>query len=99
MSSLHGHSARKRFGQNFLQDPGIIRKIVRAIAPSGTDNLVEIGPGMGAITQLLLEENAQLDAIELDRDLIPGLKVKFFNYPEFRIHQADALKFDFRSLQ
>ena len=99
MPALQGHKARKRFGQNFLHDPGIIRKIVRAISPSGQDHLVEIGPGMGAITELLLEENGQLDVIELDRDLIPGLKVKFFNYPDFTIHEADALKFDFSQLR
>ena len=99
MASLNGHKARKRFGQNFLQDTGMIRKIVRAIAPAGKDHLVEIGPGMGAITELLLEENGQLDVIELDRDLIPGLRVKFFNYPEFTLHEADALKFDFAKLR
>ncbi len=95
---LHGHRARKRFGQNFLQDPGMIRRIVKAIAPQDQDHLVEIGPGMGAITELLLEAQPRLDVIELDRDLIPGLKVKFFNYPEFQVHEADALKFDFSSL-
>ncbi|WP_027849339.1 16S rRNA (adenine(1518)-N(6)/adenine(1519)-N(6))-dimethyltransferase RsmA [Marinospirillum minutulum] len=99
MASLNGHKARKRFGQNFLQDTGMIRKIVRAIAPAGKDHLVEIGPGMGAITELLLEENGQLDVIELDRDLVPGLRVKFFNYPEFTLHEADALKFDFAQLR
>ncbi len=99
MASLNGHKARKRFGQNFLQDTGMIRKIVRAIAPAGKDHLVEIGPGMGAITELLLEENGQLDVIELDRDLVPGLRVKFFNYPEFTLHEADALKFDFAKLR
>lgn len=99
MASLNGHVARKRFGQNFLQDTGMIRKIVRSIAPGGKDHMVEIGPGMGAITELLLEENSQLDVIELDRDLIPMLRVKFFNYPDFTIHEADALKFDFAALR
>lgn len=98
-ASLKGHKARKRFGQNFLQDSGIIRRIVRSVAPSGQDHLVEIGPGLGAITELLLEENGQLDVVELDRDLIPILRVKFFNYPGFAIHEADALKFDFSSLR
>ena len=96
---LHGHRARKRFGQNFLQDPGMIRQIVRAVGPAPGDHLVEIGPGMGAITELLLESGARLDAIELDRDLLPGLRVKFFNYPQFQVHEADALKFDFASLK
>ncbi|WP_114418115.1 16S rRNA (adenine(1518)-N(6)/adenine(1519)-N(6))-dimethyltransferase RsmA [Marinospirillum perlucidum] len=96
---LNGHRARKRFGQNFLQDPGIIRRIVKSIGPTASDHLVEIGPGMGAITELLLDSDARLDAVELDRDLIPGLRVKFFNHPNFQVHEADALKFDFSSLQ
>jgi len=92
------HRARKRFGQNFLQDEGIIRRIVRSIAPQKGQHLVEIGPGMGALTEIILESAERLDVIELDRDLIPGLKVKFFNAPGFNIHQADALKFDFSEL-
>jgi len=98
-ASLQGHRARKRFGQNFLQDPGMIRRIVRAIGPSSRDHLVEIGPGTGAITELLLEADARLDAVELDRDLVPGLRVKFFNQPKLTVHEADALKFDFSSLR
>lgn len=92
------HRARKRFGQNFLQDEGIIRRIVRSIAPQADDHMVEIGPGMGALTEIILESAERLDVIELDRDLIPGLKVKFFNHKGFEIHQADALKFDFSEL-
>jgi 16S rRNA (adenine1518-N6/adenine1519-N6)-dimethyltransferase len=93
------HQARKRFGQNFLHDRGIIEKIVNAIAATGDDNLVEIGPGMGAITERLLEDTGgKLDVIELDRDLIAILRTKFFNYPNLRIHEGDALRFDFRSL-
>ncbi|MDX1397942.1 MAG: 16S rRNA (adenine(1518)-N(6)/adenine(1519)-N(6))-dimethyltransferase RsmA [Oceanospirillum sp.] len=92
------HRARKRFGQNFLQDEGIIRRIVRSIAPQTGEHMVEIGPGMGALTEIILESADRLDVIELDRDLIPGLKVKFFNHPGFEIHQADALKFDFAEL-
>ena len=85
------HRARKRFGQNFLRDTGIIDRLVRAIHPVEGDRLVEIGPGQGAITQGLLDGAQALDVIELDRDLVPGLRTQFFNYPEFRIHQADAL--------
>ncbi|MBB1488447.1 16S rRNA (adenine(1518)-N(6)/adenine(1519)-N(6))-dimethyltransferase RsmA [Oceanospirillum sediminis] len=92
------HRARKRFGQNFLQDEGIIRRIVRSISPREKQHLVEIGPGMGALTEIILESADRLDVIELDRDLIPGLKVKFFNHPGFNIHQADALKFNFAEL-
>ena len=93
-----GHKARKRFGQNFLIDQGIINHIVRSISPKSDDNLVEIGPGQGAITGLLLEKADKLNVIELDRDLIPVLLSQFANHPGFKIHQADALKFDFASL-
>ncbi|MCM2971829.1 MULTISPECIES: 16S rRNA (adenine(1518)-N(6)/adenine(1519)-N(6))-dimethyltransferase RsmA [Larsenimonas] len=92
------HRARKRFGQNFLRDPGIIDRLVRSIHPVAGDRLVEIGPGQGALTEGLLNGANALDVIELDRDLIPGLKTQFFNYPEFRVHQGDALAFDFRAL-
>ena len=94
----HGHKARKRFGQNFLHDQYVIGKIVKAISPKPTDCLVEIGPGMGAITVPLLEASGKLDVVELDRDLIPILRTKFFNYPDFRIHEGDALKFDFSTI-
>lgn len=95
-----GHQARKRFGQNFLQDPGIIGRIVRSIAPRPGDRLVEIGPGLGALTEPLLEGAGELDVVELDRDLIPILRTQFFRYEDnLRIHHADALKFDFATLQ
>ncbi|WP_309044738.1 16S rRNA (adenine(1518)-N(6)/adenine(1519)-N(6))-dimethyltransferase RsmA [Marinobacter sediminicola] len=98
MSKKAGHQARKRFGQNFLHDPGVIERIVRAIHPKPDDAIVEIGPGLGAITEEILAVNPKLQVVELDRDLIPVLRTKFFNYPEFRIHEADALKFDFNQL-
>jgi 16S rRNA (adenine1518-N6/adenine1519-N6)-dimethyltransferase len=100
-SSKHqGHQARKRFGQNFLHDDNVIRNIVKSIRPKVGDNMVEIGPGMGAITEQLLEATeGYLNVVELDRDLIPGLKVKFFNHPGFKINEADALQFDFMSLK
>lgn len=98
MSRQPGHQARKRFGQNFLHDPGVIERIVRSIAPKPDQSIVEIGPGLGAITEEILAVNPRLQVVELDRDLIPILRTKFFNYPEFRIHQADALKFDFNEL-
>ncbi|MCP5209471.1 MAG: 16S rRNA (adenine(1518)-N(6)/adenine(1519)-N(6))-dimethyltransferase RsmA [Hahellaceae bacterium] len=94
------HQARKRFGQNFLHDNGIIEKIVRAIGATPDDNVIEIGPGMGAITDRLLQDTGgKLDVVELDRDLIGILRTKFFNYPDFTIHEGDALRFDFRQLQ
>lgn len=98
MSNHSGHKARKRFGQNFLHDPGVIEKIVRSINPKPDDAIVEIGPGLGAITEEILAVNPRLQVVELDRDLIPVLRTKFFNYPEFRIHEADALSFDFSQL-
>ncbi len=94
-----GHQARKRFGQNFLQDSNIINQIIRCIAPTQGHKLVEIGPGLGAITEELLGAIGELDVIELDRDLIPILRTKFFSYGDkFRIHEGDALKYDFNSL-
>lgn len=98
MSNKAGHQARKRFGQNFLHDPGVIEQIIRAINPKPDDAIVEIGPGLGALTEEILAVNPSLQVVELDRDLIPVLRTKFFNYPEFRIHEADALKFDFSEL-
>lgn len=98
MSNKAGHQARKRFGQNFLHDPGVIEQIIRAINPRLDDAIVEIGPGLGALTEEILAVNPRLQVVELDRDLIPVLRTKFFNYPEFRIHEADALKFDFSQL-
>ncbi len=93
-----GHRARKRFGQNFLIDQGIINHIVRSVGPKVGDNIVEIGPGQGAITGLLLEANPVLNVIELDRDLVPVLLSQFAKYDDFKIHQHDALKFDFANL-
>ncbi len=93
-----GHKARKRFGQNFLIDNAVINGIVRAVSPARDDALVEIGPGQGAITGPLLELVDQLHVIELDRDLIPVLLAQFANYRGLKIHQSDALKFDFNSL-
>lgn len=94
-----GHKARKRFGQNFLQDQGVIQRIIRSISPQPKDALVEIGPGLGALTEELLDRTGHLNAIELDRDLIPILRTKFFRYGEqFRIHEADAMKFDYTRL-
>jgi 16S rRNA (adenine1518-N6/adenine1519-N6)-dimethyltransferase len=92
------HRAKKRFGQNFLHDPGIIGKLLRGIAARPGDTLVEIGPGLGALTCPLLEQTGRLDVVELDRDLIPLLREKCAGRGELTIHQADALKFDFRSL-
>lgn len=93
------HKPSKRFGQNFLRDTSIIEKIVQAIAPDENDHIIEIGPGEGALTSLLLKRVHCLDVIELDRDLIPGLLLlKELSEHELIIHQADALRFDYRTL-
>jgi len=91
------HRPRKRFGQNFLHDPGIIQRIVAAIDPQPRDHIAEIGPGQGAITQHLVDACGAIDVIELDRDLVPLLEEQFAG-TKLRIHNADALKFDFCSL-
>jgi 16S rRNA (adenine1518-N6/adenine1519-N6)-dimethyltransferase len=96
--SGYHHRARKRFGQNFLVDDQIIDRIIRSISPKPEDNLVEIGPGQGALTGPLLHQLNRLQAVELDRDLAKMLTSKFHNQPGFELHQGDALKFDFSTL-
>jgi 16S rRNA (adenine1518-N6/adenine1519-N6)-dimethyltransferase len=89
------HRPRKRFGQHFLHAPDVIARILRAISPQPGQHLLEIGPGRGALTGPLLESGADLELVELDRDLIPGLEA-FAARSEgrLRVHQADALEFD-----
>ena len=89
------HRARKRFGQNFLVDTGVIANIAAAIHPRADDNLVEIGPGQGALTALLLQSTPKLRAIEIDRDLVALLATRFADSKDFQILQGDALKADF----
>ena len=89
------HQARKRFGQNFLVDQTIIGQIVAAIAPKPEHNLIEIGPGMAAITEHLVKYCPGMSVLELDRDLVEYLGEKFVDYPEFAIHSGDALKTNF----
>ncbi|WP_105199580.1 MULTISPECIES: 16S rRNA (adenine(1518)-N(6)/adenine(1519)-N(6))-dimethyltransferase RsmA [unclassified Pseudoalteromonas] len=93
-----GHRARKRFGQNFLNDDTIIDKIVTAIDPRVGDNLVEIGPGLGAITEPVTELTDHLTVVELDKDLAERLIHHPFMAPKLTVHQGDAMKFDFSSL-
>ncbi len=90
--------ARKRFGQHFLTDPGVIDAIVRAIHPGKEDVIVEIGPGRGAITDELARRAGHLHAIELDRDLAALLQKRFASHANVTIHEADALSFDFGKL-
>ncbi|MCL6271805.1 16S rRNA (adenine(1518)-N(6)/adenine(1519)-N(6))-dimethyltransferase RsmA [Sansalvadorimonas sp. 2012CJ34-2] len=98
-AQLIPHKARKRFGQNFLHDPAIINRIIRSIGPKSDDHLVEIGPGQGALTNQLQAGSGRLDVVELDRDLIPWLKLQFGLNENFAIHEADALQFDFATLR
>ncbi|RTL51421.1 MAG: 16S rRNA (adenine(1518)-N(6)/adenine(1519)-N(6))-dimethyltransferase RsmA [Rhodocyclaceae bacterium] len=91
------HIPRKRFGQNFLNSPGVIRKIVQAIGPKPDDLMVEIGPGLAALTEPLMEAVKHLHVVEIDRDLIAGLKERF-SPDKLTIHEGDALEFDFSQL-
>lgn len=89
------HQPRKRFGQHFLHDPGVIGRIVAAIAPQPQDRMVEIGPGLGALTLPLLARLNELHAVEIDRDAIHHLHELTQNDPRLHIHSADVLKFTF----
>lgn len=95
------HRAKKRFGQNFLVDPRIISDIVSAIRPEPADHMVEIGPGLGALTRPLLEKLNRLHVVEVDRDIVARLEQ---DYPQedpaskLIIHAGDALEFDFSTL-
>jgi len=94
---MKGHVARKRFGQNFLVDPGIIAAIVSAVDPRRDETVVEIGPGLGAITEPLMTRVDHLHVVEIDRDLIVRLK-KQYSPARMTVHEGDALAFDFASI-
>ncbi len=93
------HQARKRFGQHFLRDQGVIDQIVDVINPLPGEHLVEIGPGLGAITLPVLRRVKSMDAVEIDRDVIAALRVSSAGVGELRLHEADVLKFDFGTLR
>ena len=99
MSAALAHRPRKRFGQHFLRDSNVLERIVAAIRPMPGDRLVEIGPGLGALTRPLLEIAGDLDAVELDRDLLEPLRDHCAGVGTLRIHHGDALKFDFAALR
>jgi 16S rRNA (adenine1518-N6/adenine1519-N6)-dimethyltransferase len=94
---MKDHIARKRFGQNFLSSPGVIANIVLAINPQADDCMVEIGPGLGAMTVPLMAALKHLHVVEIDRDLITRLKENH-SPDKLTIHAGDALEFDFGSL-
>jgi 16S rRNA (adenine1518-N6/adenine1519-N6)-dimethyltransferase len=91
------HIARKRFGQNFLVDQQVIADIVNAVAPQRGDCVVEIGPGLGALTDPLVKRLDHLQVVEIDRDIIARLK-KRYPAEKLTIHEGDALTFDFGAL-
>jgi 16S rRNA (adenine1518-N6/adenine1519-N6)-dimethyltransferase len=90
--------ARKRFGQHFLHDRNVLERIARELAPQPDAALVEIGPGRGALTELLLGRSSTLDVIEIDRDLAATLAARWSSVPGFALHVTDALEFDFAAL-
>jgi len=92
------HRPRKRFGQHFLKDPGVIDAIIHAVGATKSDTVVEIGPGLGAITRSLAARAGTLHAIELDRDLIAKLAREYDDAANVTVHEADALRFDYSSL-
>jgi 16S rRNA (adenine1518-N6/adenine1519-N6)-dimethyltransferase len=87
------HKPRKRFGQNFLHDENVLHKIISAINPQQDQSIVEIGPGLGALTEHLINSGANLHAIEIDSDLCTELKTKFTQH-NFQLHNQDALDID-----
>ena len=91
------HQARKRFGQNFLQDTRIITDIVNAVRPQPDDIVIEIGPGLAAITEPLARKLNRLHVCEIDRDIIAHLKKQPFA-GKLVIHEGDVLNFDFRRI-
>ncbi|MCJ8320443.1 MAG: 16S rRNA (adenine(1518)-N(6)/adenine(1519)-N(6))-dimethyltransferase RsmA [Colwellia sp.] len=93
-----GHQAKKRFGQNFLHNEAVISSIVDVINPEPGENLVEIGPGLGALTEPVVERAGKLTVVELDRDLARRLRHHPFLAEHLTIHETDALKFDFSEL-
>jgi 16S rRNA (adenine1518-N6/adenine1519-N6)-dimethyltransferase len=109
---MSAHKAKKKFGQNFLVDEQIIADVISAIRPEPEDNMVEIGPGLGALTRPLLKKLNHLHVVEIDRDIIARLEHDYprenapaphFNggastRPKLTIHAGDALEFDFAKL-
>lgn len=89
------HQAKKRFGQNFLVDGNIINRIIRAVNPQAGEHLVEVGPGLGALTTQLVDKSCQLDVVEIDRDLAAKLREQYADTSDFQLHLIDALKVDY----
>lgn len=99
MTATNVHSRpKKRFGQNFLTDPGYASRIVELASLSPDDTVIEIGPGRGAITKLLAETGCRVIALEVDRDLLDNLRESFSGNDKVEVIETDALKFDFATL-
>ena len=94
---MHGHQPRRRFGQNFLADAHYVARIVAAIDPAPGEKLVEIGPGLAALTASLIERAGRITAIEIDRDLAARLRERFTG-DQLTLVEGDALEFDFGAL-
>ena len=99
MNKPPAHRPRKRFGQHFLRDDGVIQHIIDEIFPRAGEHIVEIGPGEGVLTTRLAESDIRLDLVEIDRDLIAHLGGVFRDNEQVTINEADALKFDFSDLK
>ncbi len=91
---MNTHIPRKRFSQNFLVDDNVIRKIINSIGIQASDTLVEIGPGLGALTKPLLQTAGKLQVIEIDRDAIAHLEEHVAPLGDLQIHSGNVLKFD-----
>ena len=89
------HRPTKRLGQNFLIDSRVINRIIEALAPRADETLIEIGPGTGALTSMLVQRAARVIAVEFDRNLVPLLSEQFRNQDNLKLIQADALETDF----
>lgn len=94
MSNTHFSAPKKSLGQNFLQDPNIIRKIVASLNIKPEDKVLEIGPGRGALTELLLNEVRDLHIVEFDRELVSYWQQRCEQHANLTVHASDILKFD-----
>src|SRR5437879_10137430 len=90
-------NAKRRFGQNFLVDRNVVDRIIASVNPQPDQTIIEIGPGRGALTSLLIEKAYRVVAIEFDRDLVSQLRSKFSASPKLDLIEADALTIDFRT--
>lgn len=97
-SPSHSHRPRKQFGQNFLKDQTVLEKIIRYIQPQAKQTFLEIGPGQGALTDQLLNLVHQLTVVEIDRDLVAALKIKYLDNEKIHIINQDALAFQLSSI-